>query len=59
MLPRSSAVSVPLSVLVEVLDSSVLLVLRQIKSIASTASEFTLGSPTSVRKLVIKVRLSF
>jgi hypothetical protein len=42
MLPRSSAISSPLSVLVEVLSSSVLLVLRKLKSITSTAAEFTL-----------------
>lgn len=56
MLPRSSAISVPLSVVVEVLDSSVLLVLRQLKSVASTASEFTFGSPTSTRTPTVKVR---
>jgi hypothetical protein len=42
MLPRSSAISSPLTVLVEVLSSSVLLVLRKLKSITSTAAEFTL-----------------
>ena len=56
MLPRSSAISVPLSVVVEVLNSSVLLVLRQLKSVASTASEFTFGSPTSTRATTVKVR---
>lgn len=56
MLPRSSASSVPLAVVVEVLDSSVLLVLRQLKSVASTASEFTFESPTSIRTPTVKVR---
>jgi len=56
MLPRSSASSLPLAVVVEVLDSSVLLVLRQLKSVASTASEFTFESPTSARTPTVKVR---
>jgi hypothetical protein len=57
MLPRSSAISVPFAVVVEVLDSSVLLVLRQLKSVASTASEFNFESPTSTRTPTVKVRL--
>jgi len=56
MLPQSSAISVPLAVVVEVLDSSVLLVLRQLKSGASTASEFTFESSTSTRTPTVKVR---
>jgi hypothetical protein len=56
MLPGSSVISAPLSVVVEVLDSSVLLVLRQLQSVASTASEFTFGSPTCARTPTVKVR---
>lgn len=58
MLPRLSVISFPFSVLVEVLGSSVLLVLRQFISITSTASEFTLESYIFVRTRVIKVRPS-
>lgn len=58
MLPRSVVISVPLSVVVEVLDSSVLLVLRQLKSAVPTASEFTFGSPAYRRTPTVKVRSS-
>lgn len=57
MLPQSSAISVPLAVVVEVLDSSVLLVLRQVKSVASSASEFTFESPTATRTPTAKVSI--
>jgi hypothetical protein len=59
MLPRSSAISFPLSVLVKVLGSSVLLVLRQIKSVISTPVEFTLESSTFVRTRIIKVKFLY
>lgn len=55
MLPGSSVISAPLLVVVE-LGSSVLLVLRQLKSVASTASEFTFASPASSRTPTDKVR---